>query len=68
MKVETRPERCKECGLCAEDCPKKAICFAEATNSAGYHYTVIDDGKCVACGTCYTVCPDGVYHVLAKEV
>ncbi len=43
MKVETRPERCKECGLCVVDCPKKAISFAEETNSAGYHYTVIDD-------------------------
>lgn len=68
MKVKTRPERCKQCGLCAKHCPVGAIGFSEETNTAGYHPTVIDNDKCVACGTCYVTCPDGVYHILEKEV
>ncbi len=64
MKVETKPLRCKECGLCQAHCPKKAIHFSEQTNPAGYHPAVIDDEKCIACGVCYITCPDGVFHVL----
>lgn len=67
MKVKTRPERCKECGLCIAHCPKEAISFSEEINSSGYRYSVIDDEKCIACGTCYTVCPDGVYEVLGSN-
>lgn len=68
MKVKIRPERCKACGLCVANCPKKAISFSHEANAAGYNPTVIDDTLCIACGICYTVCPDGVYHVLGKEV
>ena len=63
MKVSITSERCKECGLCRNFCPQKAITFAERTNLAGYHPAVIDDEKCIGCGICYTVCPDGVFHV-----
>ena len=68
VRVETKPSRCKECGLCAANCPKGAISFAEHPNAAGYHPAIIDDGVCIACGICYTVCPDGVFHVLGEEV
>lgn len=68
MKVKIRPERCKSCGLCAVNCPKKAISFSHKANAAGHYPTVIDDTACIACGICYTVCPDGVYHILGEEV
>lgn len=64
MKVKINVERCKECGLCVNNCPKKAISFSEHINSFGYHPVMIDDDKCIGCGICYTTCPDGVYHIL----
>ena len=67
VKVQTRPARCKACGLCVARCPKKCIRFGKEINKAGYTYTVIDHKACIACGTCYTVCPDGVYEVLGEE-
>lgn len=63
-KVLTRAERCKQCGLCVARCPKQCIAFSRSMNKAGYYFTVIDDGQCIGCGTCYIVCPDGVYEVL----
>lgn len=66
-KVLTKTERCKQCGLCIQVCPKKAISFGEDINAAGYTYTVIDDDKCIACGMCYITCPDGVYEVLGDN-
>ena len=67
MKVEIKPSRCKECGLCRANCPREAISFSPHANAAGYHPAVIDDEKCIACGICFSVCPDGVFHVLGKE-
>ena len=68
MKVEIKSSRCKECGLCAANCPRGAISFAGSPNLAGYHPAVIDEAACTACGICYTVCPDGVFHVFGREV
>ena len=56
MKVEINRARCKECGLCIHNCPKKCI--------SKYYPVQIDDEACIGCGICYTVCPDGVFHVL----
>lgn len=67
MKVNIKPERCKECRLCTENCPKQAISHAKESNAAGYHPVVIDEAKCIVCGICYTVCPDGVYQILNEE-
>jgi 2-oxoglutarate ferredoxin oxidoreductase subunit delta len=67
IKVKTKPERCKECGLCVNNCPKQAISFSEEINEQGYRYTIIDHDKCIGCGVCYTVCPDGVYEVLGDN-
>ena len=64
VKVLTSPERCKQCELCVMNCPKKCISFSDDMNKAGYHFTVIDHSQCIGCGTCYIVCPDGVYEVL----
>lgn len=64
IQVLTRPQRCKQCGICVKRCPKKAIAFGSEINKAGYHYTIIDHESCIACGTCYMVCPDGVYEIL----
>lgn len=57
--------RCKNCGFCAKHCPKEAISYSEDFNAGGYRYAVIDREKCVVCGTCYLVCPDGVFEIKA---
>ena len=62
-KVTVNQERCKECGLCAFHCPKKAISFSVPLNNGGYHHAIVDDEKCIGCGICYTTCPDGVYEI-----
>lgn len=62
--VKIKPERCKQCEMCIINCPKEAISFGENINSGGYRYTVINHEKCIGCGICYTVCPDGVYEVI----
>jgi 2-oxoglutarate ferredoxin oxidoreductase subunit delta len=62
-KVIINADRCKECGLCVENCPKKAISFQKEINKSGYRTAKIDDQLCIACGICYITCPDGVYEI-----
>lgn len=64
MKVKVDAIRCKQCGLCAANCPKKAITFSEEINEFGYQTVAVDHEKCIGCGICYTMCPDGVYEIL----
>ncbi|WP_243545742.1 4Fe-4S binding protein [Pseudodesulfovibrio tunisiensis] len=61
--IIVKEERCKQCGLCIEHCPKGAISFADHFNSAGMTPVQVDDEKCIKCGMCYTMCPDGVYEI-----
>ena len=52
-------ERCKGCLLCARACPVKILGADDSPNSWGYYPSkVMDEAKCIACGNCYTVCPD----------
>ena len=64
MKVKVREERCKQCGICVEACPKNAISFKEEIRMTGYRTVVVDDEKCIGCGICYTMCPDWVYEIM----
>ncbi len=64
MKVKVNSKRCKQCELCAANCPKEAISFSQEINESGYQPAVIDHEKCISCGICYTMCPDGVYEIL----
>lgn len=62
-KVKISEERCKSCGICIRECPRKAIYLSENVNDKGYKVVAIDDEKCVACGICYYMCPDCVFEV-----
>ncbi|KDR96476.1 2-oxoglutarate ferredoxin oxidoreductase subunit delta [Peptoclostridium litorale DSM 5388] len=66
MKVKVESKRCKQCELCFANCPKEAISFSQEINEFGYQSAVINHEKCIGCGICYTMCPDGVYEVLEK--
>lgn len=62
-KVEVKQERCKGCYYCVESCPKKALNISEKKNGKGYTCVEWDENLCVACGTCFEVCPDFVYEI-----
>jgi len=58
-KPEIDRERCKGCSLCVRSCPTKVLEIGGEPNSWGYYpATVAHEDKCIACGNCYTVCPD----------
>jgi len=67
MNVLVKPERCKQCLLCWAHCPAKAIGYSEEFNANGYRPAEIDHGKCIRCGVCYTMCPDGVYEIPGSD-
>lgn len=63
-KIKLNIDRCKGCYLCMENCPKEAISVSGNVNAKGYEYIQVDDEKCVACGSCYQMCPDYVFEIL----
>lgn len=62
-KMILHQERCKGCYYCVTSCPKKALTVSSKQNAKGYSYVEVDEEKCVACGTCFDVCPDFVYEI-----
>ena len=61
--------KCKECGMCAKECPYGAIvhlerpckkaCPVGAISYDEYGFCKIDDSKCIQCGHCIHSCPFG---------
>jgi coenzyme F420-reducing hydrogenase delta subunit/ferredoxin len=45
------PEKCQACMICRRRCPVEAI------EGGKKQIHVIDQGKCIKCGTCFEVCP-----------
>lgn len=52
--------RCKGCGLCVRNCPKKILALSQTnTNVKGYQTAVVVDiSACIACAACARTCPD----------
>lgn len=50
------PMRCAHC----DDAPCKAACPTEAIKRNEFGAVVVDENKCIGCGTCAEVCPFGV--------
>lgn len=65
-KAVINPENCKACGICVENCAKKAISMTDEINSRGYKHITVDGEKCIGCGICYIVCPDAVFTITAE--
>ena len=63
-KINMNYERCKACHLCLVNCPKQAIYTSGKVNQKGYEYVLVDEDKCIACGSCYQMCPDFVFEIL----
>ncbi len=62
-KITLNTENCKACGNCVRNCKKGALSFTENVNAKGYRTVIVDEGLCIACGMCYTVCPDYVFAI-----
>lgn len=65
-KIITYQERCKGCHYCLAACKKDALRVSEYTNKKGYRAIEADQEKCVACGSCFTVCPDYVFELVEE--
>ena len=52
---------CRDCRMCLESCPEKAISRIEHTD--GSYEFVSDPDKCIGCGICAGVCPCGVWNI-----
>ncbi len=63
------PDKCRECGKCAQSCPYNAIsdhqrpckksCPVNAISTDENGIVTIDDEKCIHCGACIKNCPFG---------
>jgi Pyruvate/2-oxoacid:ferredoxin oxidoreductase delta subunit len=51
------PERCRNCGQCAEACPPEAMSFLKT------HGPRIDYDRCIRCYCCQEMCPEGAITV-----
>lgn len=49
---------CRDCGMCLQSCPEKAITREETAD--GFRYES-DPARCIGCGICAGVCPCGVW-------
>jgi 2-oxoglutarate ferredoxin oxidoreductase subunit delta len=57
--VNIKNELCKGCYLCIRACPKSVITVDQKINSSGiYPAKAVNVRDCMACGNCWTVCPD----------
>jgi 2-oxoglutarate ferredoxin oxidoreductase subunit delta len=61
-KLKIKQDFCKECGLCVNICPNKALKFSNKFNVYGYHPVKLE-GECNACGLCFLVCPDNAIEI-----
>jgi 2-oxoglutarate ferredoxin oxidoreductase subunit delta len=67
-KITIDREMCKGCLLCIRSCPVKVLEVDNEINSSGsYPAKAVNMDKCIACGSCYEVCPDVCIEVFELE-
>ncbi|OJF76979.1 MAG: tungsten formylmethanofuran dehydrogenase [Treponema sp. CETP13] len=72
-KITIDSEMCKGCYLCINACPQNVITISKQTNTGGVYpatYSTIStkNGKsCIACGSCFQMCPDLAIEVFEIE-
>lgn len=67
VQIDYAHDRCKGCHYCIDVCPKKVISLSGELNDKGYETVAFDTEGCIACGSCYTVCPDYAITIIKKE-
>ena len=67
-KVNILDYRCKGCKYCIEFCPKDVLEESKEFNEKGYYPPVVkEEGKCINCNFCETVCPEFAIYVTEQE-
>jgi 2-oxoglutarate ferredoxin oxidoreductase subunit delta len=67
-KVNILDYRCKGCKYCIEFCPKDVLEESKEFNEKGYYPPVVkEEGKCINCNFCETVCPEFAIYVTELE-
>jgi 2-oxoglutarate ferredoxin oxidoreductase subunit delta len=72
-KITIDSEICKGCYLCINACPQKVISISNTANLSGIYFAVYSEtskknnATCIACGSCYQVCPDLAIEVYEAE-
>ena len=61
-KVTLDGSKCTGCGLCALDCPTRALTVS-SSGEADVYQLLFKYGLCVACGQCVEVCPEQCLHL-----
>ncbi|HMK47707.1 MAG TPA: DUF362 domain-containing protein [Methanocella sp.] len=56
-KPKIDPQKCKKCGVCARDCPPRAMTFVKGRVPA------IDYKVCIRCYCCQELCPENAVRV-----
>ena len=55
--VKLDKDRCTGCGLCAVECPTKALVISSIEETDAFKL-IFKHGNCVACGLCVEICPE----------
>jgi 2-oxoglutarate ferredoxin oxidoreductase subunit delta len=67
-KVHILEYRCKGCKYCIEFCPKDVLEESTVFNEKGYYPPKVkQEGLCINCNFCETVCPEFAIYVTELE-
>ncbi|RLE95098.1 MAG: 2-oxoglutarate ferredoxin oxidoreductase subunit delta [Thermoprotei archaeon] len=67
FEVHVIADRCKECGICIEVCPRQVLKMGNEINRYGYRYPiVVAEDRCIGCRNCEYHCPD--FAIFVKKV
>lgn len=66
--VHIKVEHCKGCELCIDYCPTKVLVMSSDFNAKGYHYPLVDNDDCIACQSCYIICPEFAIFATAETL
>ena len=67
VKITYDAERCKGCHYCVSACPKKCVTPTGEFNANGYEIVKFNESDCIACGSCYTMCPDYAITIVKED-